>query len=536
MTLSQAEITKHHEPQNPPGGLNKCCCGEEIYCPGSILICEHCLEDTVKKSSTEPTLLEDTQTSLKINEPTVQIEWDELRSELVHDSYNSRLCNTSVEPRKVNLQPSPSPPPAVFLPQIRDPRPSQGDGIVVQYMGNGKYHDVALQAANEPLASVEADEDEIKGDNCKRWIVHCGKNNKKNKKNKKKKKKKKKKTEEAMRNEEYKKDDVDKEIVAMAQVNQGEWCKATANANNTQVHNAASGFQICSRALQQFLTKPSPRLPVPTVLVESSFETPQEPLVLSTHQLHLDQGLNLSSIEKEQMTIYQAIKGISDRDSRHVIILTTLPNIDQWAVSLVECVNRARECIRTEVKEGRITLKIRHEDEVEVTDKVEVMNEVFFQELTWGEGWDLIEDEVKDEVNGGDKMEERDRTWEHLEPDCPEKKEATMTKSRQAITRCLVLTYPWTTLYHLVTCSNTPPKHIKIDDEERQLSDQYCSFPHRPRSCLIPILKRLPFNLLRLLILLILLLLAYFICSDEFLSGVYIGSRTRSDDPYSEAW
>jgi hypothetical protein len=42
----------------------------------------------------------------------------------------------------------------------------------------------------------------------------------------------------------------------------------------------------------------------------------------------------------------------------------------------------------------------------------------------------LIEDEVKDEVNRGDKIEERDRTWEYLEPDYPEKKEATMTKSR----------------------------------------------------------------------------------------------------------
>jgi len=49
---------------------------------------------------------------------------------------------------------------------------------------------------------------------------------------------------------------------------------------------------------------------------------------------------------------------------------------------------------------------------------------------------------VKDEVNRGDKIEERDRTWEHLELDYPEKKEATMTKSRQAITRYLVLTYP----------------------------------------------------------------------------------------------
>jgi len=86
-------------------------------------------------------------------------------------------------------------------------------------MGNGKYHDVTLQATNEPLASIEADKDEIKGDNCKRWIIHYrknNKNNKKNKKNKKKKKKKKKKTEEAMRNEEYKKDDIDKEIVTIA--------------------------------------------------------------------------------------------------------------------------------------------------------------------------------------------------------------------------------------------------------------------------------------------------------------------------------
>lgn len=236
------------------------------------------------------------------------------------------------------------------------------------------------------------------------------------------------------------------------------------------VHNATSKFQICS------------------VLVESSFETPQEPLVISTHQLHLDQELNLSSPEKEQMAIYQAIKGISDGDGRHVIILTTLPNIDWWAVSLVECVNRARECIRTEVEEGRITLKIRYEDKVEVTSKG------IFEEFTCRECWDLREDEVKDKVNGGDKIEERDKIWEYLEPDCPEKKEATMSKSR-----------------------HTPPKHTKINDEERQLSDQYCSFPHRPRFCLIPILEMQLLNLFRLLlILLILLIPAYLICHDEF--------------------
>jgi hypothetical protein len=47
-------------------------------------------------------------------------------------------------------------------------------------------------------------------------------------------------------------------------------------------------------------------------------------------------------------------------------------------------------------------------------------------------------------------------------------------------------------LYHLVFRLSTPKRHIKIDDEERQLSDQ---FPHRPRSRLISILKMLLLNL-----------------------------------------
>jgi hypothetical protein len=222
------------------------------------------------------------------------------------------------------------------------------------------------------------------------------------------------------------------------------------------------------------------------------------------------------------MAVYQrAMEGISDKNGRHVIILTTLPNIDQWAVSLVQCVNTAREFIGTKVQEGIITLRIRYE---EVTNEViEMRREDVFEELSWEATWNLIDemkdevkdevndevkDKVNDEVNGRGRMKEREKG---REPDGPEK------KSRQAITRHPVLSY----------------QHIKIDDEERQISDQYCSFPHRPRSCLIPILKMLPLNLLRLLIL---LLLAYLICSDEFLSSVYIGSRTRSDDPCSEEW
>jgi hypothetical protein len=58
-----------------------------------------------------------------------------------------------------------------------------------------------------------------------------------------------------------------------------------------------------------------------------------------------------------------------------------------------------------------------------------------------------------------------------------------------------------------VSWPNAPQKHIKTDDEERQLSNQYCFFPHRPRSRLIPILKMLLLNLF-------LLLFTYLICSE----------------------
>ena len=82
-----------------------------------------------------------------------KIEWDEFRSvtkELAHHSDNSHLCNTPVEPKKVYLQLSPSAPPAVPVPQIPDTGPglghraSQGDAVIVQFMGNNNYHDVLL--------------------------------------------------------------------------------------------------------------------------------------------------------------------------------------------------------------------------------------------------------------------------------------------------------------------------------------------------------------------------------------------------------
>lgn len=68
--------------------------------------------------------------------------------------------------------------------------------------------------------------------------------------------------------EERREGDADKEIVTMSQVDREEWCKTTANANNKVDTQAA-----CPA------------------------ETSQAPLVLSTHQLHLYQGLNSTDVE-----------------------------------------------------------------------------------------------------------------------------------------------------------------------------------------------------------------------------------------------
>jgi hypothetical protein len=72
-------------------------------------------------------------------------------------------------PLRVNLQPPPSPPPAVPLPQVRPDsspspsdhkglngtkyRPNPGDAILLSYLPGGKYSHIARDAVDEPLAS-----------------------------------------------------------------------------------------------------------------------------------------------------------------------------------------------------------------------------------------------------------------------------------------------------------------------------------------------------------------------------------------------
>ncbi len=200
------------------------------------------------------------------------------------------------------------------MPEIPDtgsiPQASNGNSVLVRFIGNNNYHDVALQAASELLPPNE-EEDIVK---------EKKKNKNKNKNKNRKRNRKKKKDEEATRKEEYKNEEKD-EVVTMAQVNRQGWRKATANID----HNTASEFH----GLEAFLKKPNPRLPASTAL-KSSFETSQDTLILSTYQLHICQEFILSPIEKEQMAVYQrAIKGMRDRNGRHVIILTTFPNINQ---------------------------------------------------------------------------------------------------------------------------------------------------------------------------------------------------------------
>jgi hypothetical protein len=81
---------------------------------------------------------------------------------------------------KVNLTPSPSPPPAAPLPQVspdsspsspgrkgsnrQKNRPSQGDAVLVSFMDGGKRPEIARQAGAQPLASDgEEEEDSVKG-------------------------------------------------------------------------------------------------------------------------------------------------------------------------------------------------------------------------------------------------------------------------------------------------------------------------------------------------------------------------------------
>ena len=81
---------------------------------------------------------------------------------------------------KVNLTPSPSPPPVAPLPQVspdsspdspgrkgsnrQKNRPSHGDAVLVSFMDGGKRPEIARQAGAQPLASDnEEDEDSVKG-------------------------------------------------------------------------------------------------------------------------------------------------------------------------------------------------------------------------------------------------------------------------------------------------------------------------------------------------------------------------------------
>jgi len=314
---------ENHVLQNPLRGLDHCS-SDPMYGQCLTNKSQTSLESTIAVLSTKLTIPKD-----------AQIEWEEFQSrteELVPNSYNSRLCNTPLEIKKVDLQLSPSPPPAVPVPEIPDtgpdPQPSQGDAVMVGFMGNHNYHEVALRAASEQLPPDEGE---------------------------------------------------------VAQVNGEECCKATANIDKTQVRNAASEFRVRSHDLEELLR------PASKVVVKSSFETPQEPLILSTDQVHNNQGLVLSSTEQELMAVYQrAIEGIADGKGRHVTILTTLPEMDQWAISSVERVNVAQKFIGTTIKEGKITLRKRHEE-------METHGEEILEE-SWENIWNLIDIEVKEGV------------------------------------------------------------------------------------------------------------------------------------------
>ena len=95
-------------------------------------------------------------------------------NESSHETYNRYGSEDYVlhgdtpplRPTKVNLRPSPSPPPAVPLPQISpesspEPpgrersnrpkkRPSQGDAVLVSFMDGGNHPDIAYKAGNKP--------------------------------------------------------------------------------------------------------------------------------------------------------------------------------------------------------------------------------------------------------------------------------------------------------------------------------------------------------------------------------------------------
>ncbi|KAH8743651.1 hypothetical protein BGZ57DRAFT_980008 [Hyaloscypha finlandica] len=61
-----------------------------------------------------------------------------------------------LKPMRPSLQPSPSPPPTVPLPQGGpNSGQNQGDAVLVSFMDGGKHPDIARQAGNELLASID---------------------------------------------------------------------------------------------------------------------------------------------------------------------------------------------------------------------------------------------------------------------------------------------------------------------------------------------------------------------------------------------
>jgi hypothetical protein len=109
---------------------------------------------------------EQTPTTLDITEmlrPSVAADMTLYNSDYVD------LRNTpQVEISKVNLQPSPSPPPVVPLPQIPDSgpdppnRPSQADGVLASSMDNNRNPDIAREAAMKLLASDDEKDSAVK--------------------------------------------------------------------------------------------------------------------------------------------------------------------------------------------------------------------------------------------------------------------------------------------------------------------------------------------------------------------------------------
>ena len=132
-------------------------------------MCIKCLDDT---ATTPDAFKDDSPCSAPPEDP--DTEWDQLCDEIKklrivptvgNNSRHIGLCNTPVEPKKVNLQPSPAPPPVVPLQDIRDSSPGphrcEPCRVLVDCVGDGKRPDVALQAAMEDNDMIVEDVKEI---------------------------------------------------------------------------------------------------------------------------------------------------------------------------------------------------------------------------------------------------------------------------------------------------------------------------------------------------------------------------------------